>query len=223
MARCTREQSLETRSRILDAAELVFHARGVSRPSLSEIAEFAGVTRGAIYYHFKNKSDVFTAMCKRVKLPLEALYDLRMAGSQDDPLGSFREVCAFVFRQTVTDPRLRRVFEIIFHKCEIVSENAAIFERQLESHHSGLGRIREYIGAAAQRGQLPADLDLDLASNAFHAAIGGVLRHWLFFPDAFDLDRQAERLADALVDTLRFSPALRKGYLPHGRCCINRI
>ncbi|MGK9806601.1 TetR family transcriptional regulator, partial [Salmonella enterica subsp. enterica] len=43
MARRTKEEALETRHRILDAAEAVFHARGVARPSLADIAEATGV------------------------------------------------------------------------------------------------------------------------------------------------------------------------------------
>lgn len=214
MVRRTKEEALETRSRILDAAEAVFHARGVARPSLADIAEAAGVTRGAIYWHFKNKSDVFAAMCDRVNLPVEALCDPERIARQEDPLGGIRDICAFVFRQTVVNPRWRRVFEIIFHKCEMVQDNGAIFERQRQSHHEGMVKIREHLRLAKERGQLPADIDLDIALNAFHAAIGGVLAHWLFSPEEFDLDANAERMADVFIDTLRFSPALRKGYKP---------
>ncbi len=214
MVRRTKEEALETRNRILDAAEAVFHARGVARPSLADIAEAAGVTRGAIYWHFKNKSDVFAAMCDRVNLPVEALCAPERLARQEDPLGGIRDICAFVFRQTVVNPQWRRVFEIIFHKCEMVQDNGAIFERQRQSHHDGTVKMREHIRMAMERGQLPADLDLDFAVNAFHAAIGGVLAHWLFAPEDFDLDTHAERMADTFVDTLRFSPALRHGYVP---------
>lgn len=214
MVRRTKEEALETRHKILDAAESVFHARGVARPSLADIAQEAGVTRGAIYWHFKNKSDVFAAMCDRVHLPIEALCDPERIARQEDPLGGIRDICAFVFRQTVTNPRWRRVYEILFHKCEMVQDNGAIYERNRQSHHEGLAKMREHLRLSMERGQLPADLDLDLAVNAFHAAIGGVLAHWLFAPEDFDLDGHAERLADVFIDTLRLSPALRKGYQP---------
>lgn len=214
MARRTKEEALETRNRILDAAEAVFHARGVARPSLADIAEAAGVTRGAIYWHFKNKSDVFAAMCDRVHLPVEALCDPKRLARLEDPLASIRDICAYVFRQTVINPQWRRVFEIIFHKCEMVEDNGAILERQRQSHIEGLAKMREHLRLALERGQLPPDLDIDIAVNAFHAAIGGVLAHWLFCPTDFDLGTQAERMADAFIDTLRFSPALRHGYVP---------
>ena len=54
MARRTRDEALETRNTILDTAERVFSERGVSHTTLADIAAAAGVTRGAIYWHFKN-------------------------------------------------------------------------------------------------------------------------------------------------------------------------
>lgn len=59
MARKTKEQAQETRLQILEAAVVEFSARGVSATSLTDIANAAGVTRGAIYWHFKNKVDLF--------------------------------------------------------------------------------------------------------------------------------------------------------------------
>eukprot|EP01031_Cornospumella_fuschlensis_P049721 gene49721-60863_t len=65
------EDALATRNSLLDAAELLFQAQGVSRTSLNDIAKHAGTTRGAIYWHFKDKADLFNAMMERVTLPLE--------------------------------------------------------------------------------------------------------------------------------------------------------
>ena len=72
MARRTKEEALATRHRLLDAAEVLFQAQGVSQTSLQQIAQQAGATRGAIYWHFKDKADLFNAMMDRVTLPLEA-------------------------------------------------------------------------------------------------------------------------------------------------------
>ena len=72
MARRTKADAQATRSSLLDAAEQLFQARGVSRTSLNDIALAAGTTRGAIYWHFKDKADLFNAMMERVTLPLEA-------------------------------------------------------------------------------------------------------------------------------------------------------
>ena len=89
MARRTKEEAQETRTLILDTAEQVFRDRGVSRTSLAEIAQRAGVTRGAIYWHFQDKADLFTAMCDRATLPLEALMENMADPDQPDPLGLY--------------------------------------------------------------------------------------------------------------------------------------
>lgn len=83
MARRTKEEAQATRVQILDAAERVFHAQGVSRASLAEVAKEAGVSRGAIYWHFENKIDLFQAMLERLRLPLEEL--ARASESEDEP------------------------------------------------------------------------------------------------------------------------------------------
>ena len=65
MVRRTKDAALETRAHILDTAEEVFQKKGVSSTSLDDIARAAGVTRGAIYWHFKNKADLFDALMQR--------------------------------------------------------------------------------------------------------------------------------------------------------------
>ena len=59
MARRTKEDAEATRNKLLDAAAEVFFAKGVAGASLSEVAQAAGLTRGAIYWHFKDKVDLF--------------------------------------------------------------------------------------------------------------------------------------------------------------------
>ena len=71
MVRRTKEQALVTRHTLLDAAELLFQARGVAGTSLQAIAQAAGTTRGAVYWHFCEKADLFNAMVERVTLPME--------------------------------------------------------------------------------------------------------------------------------------------------------
>ena len=74
MVRRTKEEALETRNRLLDSAEEMFQSQGVSRTTLQDIALHAGATRGAVYWHFKDKADLFDAMMERVTLPLESYF-----------------------------------------------------------------------------------------------------------------------------------------------------
>ena len=209
MARSTKQEALETRSRILDAAEDVFHARGVSHTSLADIATAADVTRGAIYWHFENKSDVFNAMCERVKLPLEAMMDAETERRATDPLGQFLDDAVMVLRQVAHDPRSRKVFDILFNKCEYVEPDDPIVVRQRESFMTGKTKIKKMLSDAVSQNQLPADLDIDLAYVMVHATFSGLLHDWLFAPGNFDLAESAERLFSATLYMLRLAPTLR--------------
>ena len=86
MARRTKEDAQVTRNRILDTAVAVFNHKGVAHTSLNDIAKEAGVTRGAIYWHFENKVAMFDAMIERLICPLLINAEDREARIAADPL-----------------------------------------------------------------------------------------------------------------------------------------
>src|SRR6476646_831039 len=108
MVRRSKEDALATRSALLDAAEHVFLAQGVAGTSLNDIALAAGTTRGAIYWHFKDKADLFNAMMARVTLPLESAFE--QSAGDADPLAGMRECMLRALRHTAGDEQTRRVF-----------------------------------------------------------------------------------------------------------------
>lgn len=67
MARRTKEKALLTRESILDAGERLFVERGYWPVSLEDIAESAGVTRGALYWHFSGKGDLLLEIFVRLR------------------------------------------------------------------------------------------------------------------------------------------------------------
>jgi TetR/AcrR family acrAB operon transcriptional repressor len=118
MARRSKEDALATRNSLLDAAERVFLAQGVAGTSLNDIALEAGTTRGAIYWHFRDKADLFNAMMDRVVMPLQCALESVQQPAGGDPLPALKKALRAAFRQTVRDPQTRRVFEVATHKVE---------------------------------------------------------------------------------------------------------
>lgn len=103
MARKTKQEAQETRQHILDVALRLFSQQGVSSTSLGEIAKAAGVTRGAIYWHFKDKSDLFSEIWELSESnigELELEYQAKFPG---DPLSVLREILIHVLESTVTE------------------------------------------------------------------------------------------------------------------------
>jgi TetR/AcrR family transcriptional regulator, acrAB operon repressor len=105
MVRRTKEEAQETRSQILEAAEKAFFERGVARTTLADIATLAGVTRGAIYWHFSNKADLLQAMLDTLHEPLDELARASESEEELDPLGCIRKLLIRLFQQVALDPK----------------------------------------------------------------------------------------------------------------------
>lgn len=209
MVRRTKEEAQETRSQIIDAAEKCFHQKGLSRTSLADIAHAAGVTRGAIYWHFQDKSEVLEALLERAKMPLQPLEDASLDKNQPDPLAHLRELIIEIFRGVSSDSAIRRINEILMHKCEYTDDMCDLRKRMMLFRQSCDDNIAAGLSNAISRGQLPVDLDAALAARCIHALISGTIDLWLLNPSTLDLAEKAESLADAVLDMLKLSPALR--------------
>jgi TetR/AcrR family acrAB operon transcriptional repressor len=219
MVRRTKEEAQETRRQILEAAEQAFYERGVARTTLADIANLAGVTRGAIYWHFSNKADLVQAMLDSLHEPLEEMARASESADEVDPLGWTRKLLVHLFQQVAMDPKTRRINEILFHKFEFTDEMCDMRRQRQFVWLDANERIALALSNAARQGQLPADLNPQRGAICLHAYIHGLLGQWLLVPDSFPLYQDAERLVDTVLDMLRFSPALRD---PAASSCVER-
>ena len=204
MVRRTKEDALATRESLLDAAELVFQAKGVSRASLNDIARKAGATRGAVYWHFKDKADLFNAMMDRATLPLEESYD---AGEGDASVNSLLKVRSSLKACLVRisgDERMRRVFEVATHKVEYVDELQAVRARHLRVRNEFLGKMTVDLARAAHEQSLTLQISPELASQGLHAIVDGMIQNWLLDPVAFDLIATIGPVIDVYLTGLGF-------------------
>lgn len=210
MVRRTKEEAQETRAQIVAAAERAFYKRGVARTTLADIAQQAGVTRGAIYWHFSNKAELVQALLDSVHESHDHLARASESEDELDPLGCMRTLLLQVLNDLVLDARTRRINEILHHKCEFTDEMCEIRQQRQGAIGDCHQSIVLALGNAVRREQLPADLLVDHAAVAIFAYIDGLIGRWLLLPDSFDLLGNAERWVDTGLDMLRLSPALRK-------------
>ncbi|MBB2486969.1 TetR family transcriptional regulator [Mitsuaria sp. WAJ17] len=202
MVRKTKQEALETRHRLLDAAEQLFHERGVSRTSLQDIASAAGVTRGAVYWHFQDKVELFAAMMDRATMPLEEGLLPQEAASQPITLTDLRWGLLNVFHSCSHSERTRRVFEIAMKKVEFSGEMQALHARKLANHRAWRSQNEACFLAAQAAGQLPAGLDTSAAAIALVALVDGLIHQWIMDPSAFDLMAMGETAIERFMDSL---------------------
>jgi len=183
MVRRTKADAELTRRQIIDAARRVFHAHGVARSTLDQIAREAGVTRGAVYWHFQDKRDLFFAMREQARLPLvdqvdESLLDERL----DDPLEGIHTALLRILTILESDPAAREVFQIMLFRCEFVAEFAPVLGRMNASCDELAVKLEEAYRRAGKRSLLRAGLAPDLLARDTVAFLTGTLDHWLAQP-----------------------------------------
>jgi TetR/AcrR family acrAB operon transcriptional repressor len=209
MVRRTKTEAEVTRQKLLDAAASVFRERGVAHSSLAEVAAAAGVTRGAVYWHFRDKAHLFDALCEREQLPMEAM--LAGAGEvrQKDPLGALRTLAVDGLTRLATNARTQAVFDVIFHKCEFAAEFASVAGRRRATDTGCLANVERLLKQAVDIGQLRADTDTELAARCLNAYMVGVMHEWVQRPAAYDLARAAPAMIDCLLAGLVGKPPVR--------------
>ncbi len=207
MARRTKDEAVETRNQILDAAERIFSERGVSRTSLTDIAQAADVTRGAIYWHFRDKADLFCEMVARVTMPMEQAPCQIDPAALGDPLAGVRAMLVGILERTSGDAQARRVFHIVFNKCEYVDEMQPVWQRFREMQADCMARLERGLVAAIARGQLPADLDAHRTAVGLHALLNGLISKWVMDPDAMPLENAAGGIIDVFLEGIQRIPS----------------
>ncbi len=199
MPRRSKEDALATRNALLDAAEHVFLSQGVAGTSLNDIAQYAGTTRGAIYWHFKDKADLFNAMMDRVVMPLQSALEWNEPAPGDDPLPRLKKALRQAMRQTVADPQTRRVFEVATHKVEYVDSLCAVRARHLDVQTEVVERMRRILVQSASVQGLALAVPARVAAQGLHALVDGLIQNWLLDPEAFALEASGSKAIDAYL------------------------
>lgn len=178
MARKTKEDSDKTRESLLNAAEVVFLRRGVSRSTLEDIAKEAGVTRGAIYWHFDNKIDLLRAVHDRVKTPLDLLFAELTGG--DDPVQGLKTIALHVFDKMENDTHARNVFTIMRLRCEdFLCDGSPEAQEIWAKRQDVYQRFTNVFSQIEKKQPLAHGMTPELAAIAFHAFISGVFWDFL--------------------------------------------
>ena len=198
--RRSKEDSLKTRRSIVLAARRVFARRGVSQTSMEQIACAAGVTRGAVYGHFKGKGQT---MREQVRLPLMDVLNEAMLHSPGDPLAGVERYLLAVVEAVRNDPATRDTFQILTFKCEYVGDFEADIKRQAARLAELAGELERVYRAAARLGQLRKGIAPRLAALETCAFLMGAMRLWLLDGDGTVFRKDAAKLMRAHIANLR--------------------
>ena len=208
MARRTKAEADETRTKLLDAAEQVFFEKGVARASLNEIAQRAGATRGAVYWHFKDKVDVFSSMLARICMPFEEICDDKYC--ELPPLDRIRQSIYAVFDSMDGDARRRKVFDTALFKLEYVGELESVRAGHIESFACSQRKFAADLAEAAQQQGVCMPMAPEEAALGLHSLFVGLIHGWVLNEGNFPLRKMGEVSVEVYLSGLGFEARLSR-------------
>lgn len=185
------ERTAATRAQLIGAARKLFADKGFSEVSTQAIVAAAGVTRGALYHQFADKTELFAAVYEDVERELVADIGRQIsAAGPGDPLEAMR-VGARLFLDGCSAPDVQQIV--------LIDAPAVLgWERwRAVGVKYGLGVIEAMLAAAIEQGAIPQQ---PLRSTA-HVLLGALDEAALFVARAADRD-QARTDMEAVCDRL---------------------
>lgn len=184
--RRTKADAEATRQQILGAAERVFFEKGVSNASMEEVAIAAGVTRGAIYWHFANKTDLFMELYKSVPLPQEDMIARELEVEGADVFAVIERMAAEWLDVLAKDEQRQRILSILL-RCDYGVELAPVLVQQQQVFDEHVRILEMAFARVAEKGQLNSCWTPRSLATAFCWMMKGLCVEWLLFGRRFDL------------------------------------
>jgi len=205
--RRTKAEALETKQAIVEAAEQMFFERGAARTTLEDVARAAGVTRGAVYWHFRDKSELFNAVHEQVRLPMEDVFYRILESDAVDALERLEAFCAQSFGRLHEDERRRRIYTILLLKCEFTADMPRLLEREEAARARATRALTRCFSRLQKAGRIAPTCEPRVLALALYAYMLGLYVDYLRSPGHYRMPRDAARLVGQFFAPL--GPAAR--------------
>lgn len=181
-----RERSEATRTSLLGAGRRLFAERGYSAVGTEEIVAAAGVTRGALYHHFRDKTDLFRTIVEEVEQELIEQVAEAALGN-DDPLRGLSAGSA-MFLDACREPEIRQI--LLLDAPSVLGWQEW---REIDARY-GLGLVKAALGAAIESGAIaPQPVD-PLA----HLLLGALSEAALMVAESDDPERARRETGESV-------------------------
>lgn len=201
--RKTKTEAQKTHQHLLDAALEVFWRDGVTRASLQAIAQEAGVTRGALYWHFKNKEDLFETLFEQQYADFFAAFNDQTLRDNQDVWTHLQHNLTTMFENLATRESKHKFCNVMFSKCEQTAGNETITELACRYHRLFQKQIAYALQLSREQGRLPENTDIELAAIYLESSLVGLIKIWIDEPERFDLIAKSKRVIAANMRVLQ--------------------
>lgn len=201
--RRTKEDAEQTKQSILEAAAKIFSDKGFARSTLDEIAKAAKVTRGAIYWHFENKTEIYKALHENLHRPFIDMMAVDLEHNHPAPLMQLREFTIKILLDLENDEQKRQSLILFLMRANYTGELAALKADHLEKKAESQKALAQYFSKAKESGEVPKNTDPDFLAEAWGCYIRGILFEYLSDTENFTLKEKVPKLVDLFFNMIK--------------------
>jgi len=195
----------DTRERIITSAARVFARKGYHGASLDEVAADAGLTKGAVYWHFQSKADLFLALLdarfQRDTADMAGKFDA--AHTLDDPYQSMQLVLGQLVEKIESDRDWPRLFLEFFGH----ARDEAVHQRIGAVYRQSYAFTQSLLDRQQQCGRSNGNIDSFVGAVFWGALIDGLVLAWLANPELVDLKQLMPKIVELVWQGVGPRPA----------------
>lgn len=203
MARRTKEQAEQTKQALLDTALEMFSRQGISQTSLKSIAAGADVTHGALYWHFKNRSDLVEALYHERRLPLDELFLDQLQAARQSGLVAIKQFLLEWFDLVRSNDSYRQRWQVFHQQSGVPCPELERLAELLEGERSQwLDSLTKLIKKARKQKQISAKPNKgkpDMLADNLLILVYSLINSSLLMPALCKSHKQAEQMIDTYL------------------------
>ena len=204
MARKTKQEAENTRNAILNAATQVLLMRGIARTHIDDIAREAGLTRGAIYWHFANKADLLNTLWEELINKNDFLFQVMGGTDEFDPLGFLVEQLFIFIEKMPANAHRRRLFHLFLNEGVLLQHDYPSHFDRKSFQQQRLKNLEHLLRDAVDKRQLPASIDTWLGAITIVSYIDGLTPQYQQLMDELEIKLDVSFLITGLMHMIRF-------------------
>lgn len=198
--RRTKEDTEKTRNELLTVAVKVFNENGYSNTRLEDVAKAAGVTRGAIYYHFGSKAEIFKEIVLANKNQTRDLMKSELENFHGTMLEGIQKVFKKYLTRVETDDYFRDVETLLF-KTELSGELGDIVNTFKLHANEGYLQLIKLIEKGKKDKSIRGDLDSKTFAFSVMSYLYGIMSVWIFNSSLISIKKKADQLSDFIFQS----------------------
>jgi TetR/AcrR family acrAB operon transcriptional repressor len=199
--RKTKEEAAKTKNKILKSALKVFLKNGYSKTSLADIAENAGYTRGAVYWHFKDKSEIL----EKINSKFFSRFSYKQSEILEtslNPMNKINEMININFPLLYNNKEFRDFIELTWFKTEI-DQHEGLLQGKMAITKTFNDTITILFQEASNEGALKKGVDPEIAALSVTSLINGIYRGYFVIPDKLQSEKTSKTIIENYLNQIK--------------------